>query len=418
MNRLGLLRDRDFRGLFLSTTVSQFGQQITVLALPLAAVVALGASELEVGVLTAMTTLSFLLIGLPAGAWIDRMRRRRVLINADVARAAVLLTVPLAWWAGALTIWHLYVAALVIGVFTVFFEVAYQSYLPHLVGRANLVEGNAKLEAVRSTAQVGGPALAGQLIAWLTAPVALAADAIAMGASALFVVRIRRREPEPQTEHGSKLIDEIREGLAFVLRNRLLASIVACTGWANLCAAAFMAMAVVFLSRDLALSPGQIGLLFSITGLGGLVGALLTRHLTAWWGEGRTIWLSMLVFTPGMLLLPGAEAGGSVWLAAAGMAYSGIGIVVYNITQVSFRQRLTPDRMLGRMNATVRFLVWGMRPLGALFGGVIGQFHGARTALWAAALAACLAFLPVLLSPLRNMRGLPTPAEETEPVEV
>src|SRR5690606_36503510 len=221
MPRLGLLRDHDFRGLFLSTTVSQFGQQITMLALPLVAVLALDADEFEVGLLAATSTLAFLLIGLPAVAWVDRMRRRNVLVNTDLARAAVLLSVPLAWWGGVLTLWHLYAAALAVGALTVFFDVAYQSYLPSLVGRERLVEGNAKLETVRSTAQVGGPALAGQLIAWLTAPVALAADAIAMGASALFVVRIRRREPRPDAARGTDLASDIKEGLAFVLRNRL-----------------------------------------------------------------------------------------------------------------------------------------------------------------------------------------------------
>src|SRR5699024_2280583 len=183
----------------------------------------------EVGVLAAMSTLAFLLIGLPAGAWVDRMRRRNVLITADLARAAALLTVPIACWADVLTIWHLYATALLMGALTVFFDVAYQSYLPHLVGRANLVEGNAKLETVRSAAQLSGPALAGQLVGWLTAPFALAFDAIAMGASALFVVFIRKREDRPQVERGSKITGEIKEGLAFVLRNRLLTAIVACT---------------------------------------------------------------------------------------------------------------------------------------------------------------------------------------------
>lgn len=418
MPRLGLLRDHDFRGLFLSTTVSQFGQQITMLALPLVAVLALDADEFEVGLLAATSTLAFLLIGLPAGAWVDRMRRRNVLVNTDLARAAVLLTIPLAWWGGVLTLWHLYAAALAVGVLTVFFDVAYQSYLPSLVGRERLVEGNAKLETVRSTAQIGGPALAGQLIAWLTAPVALAADAIAMGASALFVVRIRRREPRPEAAPGADLASDIKEGLAFVLRNRLLASIVACAGWANLCMGAFMAMVVVFLPRELGLSPGEIGLLYSCFGLGGLAGAFLVGRLVRWWGEGRAVWLSILVFTPGLLLVPGAEEGWRTWLGAFGLAYCGIGVVVFNVTQVSFRQRLTPDRLLGRMNATVRFIVWGTQPLGAFAGGLIGQAHGARAALWIAAAGACLAFLPVLCSPLRNMHELPSSAEDLEPARV
>ncbi|MEU6859216.1 MFS transporter [Glycomyces sp. NPDC046736] len=408
-DRLGLLRDRDFRDLFLSTTVAQIGYQITSLALPLAAVIALGVSEFEVGVLSSMTTIAFLLIGLPAGAWIDRMRRRRVLIVSDVVRAFVLLTVPIAWWTDTLTIWQLYAVALLIGVFTVFFDVSYQSYLPHLVGRARLVEGNAKLEVVRSTAQLGGPVFAGQLIGWLTAPVALAVDAVALGASALFLVRIRRREPKPEVAQGAKIAKEIRDGLGFVLGNRVLSSIVACTGWYNLWNGVFMAMLVVFLPRDLGQSPGQIGLLFSVYGIGGLVGALVVRPVTAWLGEGRAIWISILATSPWILLIPAAEPGWRLWLGAAGMAIVGVGTVVYNVNQVSFRQRLTPDNMLGRMNATVRFIVFGAVAVGGLTGGVLGELVGARNTLWIGAIGCSLAFLPVFFSPLRNLRDLPDP---------
>jgi predicted MFS family arabinose efflux permease len=415
-DRLGLLRDHDFRGLFLSTTVAQFGYQITTLALPLAAVIALDAGEFEVGVLSAMTMIAFLLIGLPAGAWIDRMRRRRVLIVSDVVRAAVLFTVPVAWWAGTLTIWQLYAVALVIGVFTVFFDVSYQSYLPHLVGRERLVEGNAKLETVRSTAQLGGPVLAGQLIEWLTAPVALAFDAVAMGASALFLVRIRRREAKPRVAHDARIAAEIKEGLAFVLRNRILASIVACTSWWNLGMGAFMAMIVVFLPRDMGMTPGEIGLFFGVFGIGGVLGAFLSGPVTLWLGEGRAIWISAFVTSPWLLLLPAAEPGWRLWLGAFGMGIVGVGSVVYNVNQVSFRQRLTPDRMLGRMNATVRFLAWGLTAVGALIGGVLGELLGARATLWIAAAAISLAFLPVFLSPLRNMRDLPKPDPEPAPI--
>jgi predicted MFS family arabinose efflux permease len=389
--------------------VAQFGYQITTLALPLAAVIALDATEFEVGVLSAMTMIAFLLIGLPAGAWIDRMRRRRVLIVSDVVRAAVLFTVPIAWWAGTLTIWQLYAVALVIGVFTVFFDVSYQSYLPHLVGREKLVEGNAKLETVRSTAQLGGPVLAGQLIEWLTAPVALAFDAVAMGASALFLVRIRRREAKPEVAHDARIVTEIKEGLAFVFRNRILASIVACTSWWNLWMGAFMAMIVVFLPRDMGLTPGEIGLFFGVFGVGGVLGAFLSGPVTLWLGEGRAIWISTLVTSPWLLLIPAAQPGWRLWLGALSMGIVGVGAVVYNVNQVSFRQRLTPDRLLGRMNATVRFLAWGLSAVGALIGGVLGELVGARATLWTAAAAVCLAFLPVFLSPLRNMRDLPRP---------
>jgi MFS family permease len=414
-DRLGLLRERDFRDLFLSTTVAQVGYQITSLALPLAAVLALDAGELEVGVLSSMTMVAFVLIGLPAGAWIDRMRRRRVMIVSDVVRAAVLLTVPIAWWTGTLTIWQLYVVALVIGAFTVFFDVSYQSYLPHLVGRANLVEGNAKLETVRSTAQLGGPVLAGQLIAWLTAPVALAFDAVALGASALFLLRIRRREPKPEVAQGSRIAAEVKEGLAFVFKNRILASIIACTGSWNFWMGAFMAMIVVFLPRDMGLTPGEIGLFFALFGIGGVAGVLVVGPATRRLGQGPVVWISVAATSPWILLIPLAEPGWRVWLGAVAMTFVGIGGVVYNVTQVSFRQRLTPDRMLGRMNATVRFIVYGAYAVGSLLGGVLGQALGARATLWIAAAGICSAFLPVFFSPLRNLRTLPDPDPDPEP---
>ncbi|RRR96923.1 MFS transporter [Glycomyces terrestris] len=411
-DRLGLLRDHDFRDLFLSTTVAQVGYQITSLALPLAAVIALDVSEFEVGVLSSMTMIAFLLIGLPAGAWVDRMRRRRVLIVSDVVRAAVLFTVPVAWWTDTLTIWQLYAVALLIGVFTVFFDVSYQSYLPHLVGRDKLVEGNAKLETVRSTAQLGGPVLAGQLIEWLTAPVAMAFDAAAMGASALFLLRIKRREPKPEVARDSRIAAEIKDGLTFVLGHRILASIVACTGSWNLWMGAFMAMIVVFLPRDMGMTPGEIGLFFALFGVGGVAGAFAVGPATRWLGQGRVVWVSVAVTSPWILLIPAAEPGWRVWVGAVAMAFVGIGGVVYNVTQVSFRQRLTPDNMLGRMNATIRFVVFGAYAVGSIIGGVLGQYLGARTTLWIAAAGICTAFLPVFFSPLRNLRTLPEPEPE------
>lgn len=194
LGRLGLLREYDFRQLFVADTVSQVGSQVSLLALPLVAVLVLGASNLEVGVLAACGTLAFLLVGLPAGAWVDRLRRRGVLIVADVGRALVLGSVPLAWVLGVLSMPQLYLVAVVTGVLTVFFDMAYQSYLPHLVGRERLVEGNAKLEAVRAVGQVAGPSGAGLAVQVLTAPVAVAVDAVSFLGSALFVGRIRSRE--------------------------------------------------------------------------------------------------------------------------------------------------------------------------------------------------------------------------------
>jgi MFS family permease len=416
--RLGLLRDHDYRQLFASTTVSQFGFHITVLALPLVAIVALTASPFQVGLLAAVEMAPFLLLGLPAGAWVDRIRRRGVLIAGDLARGAVLATVPLAWWAGVLTIWQLYAVAFAFGTATLFFDVAYQSYLPHLVGRENLVEGNAKLESVRAVAQLAGPALAGQLIRLLTAPAALLWTGLAMAASALFVVRIRKPEPPPAAAADRHLVREIREGLRFVLGHRLLRAIATCTALFNLLSAAYFPMLLLYLQRGLGLDAGRIGLVLTVWGAGGLLGAAVARRVADWLGQGPAIWLSVAVTSPLLLLVPlFAEPGWRLWVAAAGGFVTSVGVVIYNVTQVSFRQALTPDRLLGRMNATVRFLVFGTMPLGGLLGGALGEWVGVRTALLVVALGGCVAFLPVFLSPLRGMRTLPTEPEPeaTEP---
>jgi MFS family permease len=414
--KLGVLRDHDFRQLFAADTISQIGSQVTILALPLVAVLALHATPFEVGILAACETAAFLLVGLPAGAWVDRMRRRNVLMAGDLGRAAVLASVPLAWWAGVLTMPQLYAVALVTGVLTVFFDVAYQSYLPHLVGKEHLVEGNSKLEVVRATTQLAGPTAAGLLIQALTGPVAVALDAVSFLGSALFVGRIRKRETRPERQPDAHLGREILEGLRFVFGNRLLRAIAACTGSSNLFGAIVQAMLILYLARDLGLKPGVIGLIFSAYGIGGLVGALITRRVATRLGQGPTLWISSVVFGISGLAIPLAAPGWRLVLAVVGMIVFSICVVVYNVTQVSFRQGLTPDRLLGRMNATMRFLVWGTMPVGGLLGGLLGTWFGVHNALWIGSIASALTFLPVLLSPLRTMRSLPDiqPAEVTQ----
>lgn len=411
-SRLGLLADHDFRGLFISTSATHLGNRIAVIALPLTAILGLSASEFEVGVLTALTTIAFLLVGLPAGAWVDRMRRRLVMITADVARAVVLFTVPLAWWADVLTMWQLYAVALINGIFTVFFDVAYQSYLPHLVGRKNLVEANAKLESVRAIAEVGGPGAGGQLVAWLTAPVALLAHCISMSASALFVVKIHKREPKPEPKADANMWGEIKEGLAWVFVNPLLRAIVMCTGTFNFSMTLFHTMLLIYLVQTLGVSAATVGLILSIGAAGGVLGAFVARKISAAVGQGPALWLSVGVAAPSSALMPLANNDWTLWVAAAGGIFVALGVVVYNVTQVSFRQSMTPDALLGRMNASVRFIVFGTMPLGAFISGILGANIGVEATLWVGVAGLTLATLPILLSPLRTMKKLPTPPQE------
>lgn len=410
---LGLLRDHDYRGLFISTSASHFGLATTIIAMPLTAVLALDASPMEMGLLAACQTVAFLLIGLPAGAWVDRMRRRRVLIVCDFIRAGALFTVPLAWAFDVLTMWQLYTVAVTFGSATVFFDVAYQSYLPHLVGRKNLVEGNSKLESMRAVSEVASPGIGGQLVAILTAPFALAVSGVGIAASALFVVGIRKREPKPEPKPDAHLGREIREGLVFVLANRMLRAIVINTTVWVFSFTMIMSIIMLYFTNDLGLSPAAIGLIMSIGGCGGIVGALVARRLGTIIGQGRIMWVSSLIGAPMVLLMAWAEPGWKLWVAVAGWAVVTVMIVVYNVTQVSFRQNITPDVLLGRMNATIRFIAWGTMPLGGLVGGALGEAFGVQTTMWIGGGCLCLAFLGTFFSPLRNMKKFPT---ETVPV--
>jgi predicted MFS family arabinose efflux permease len=402
--RFGLLRDRDFGRLFVATALGQFGDRVVFLVLPLVAIAALDADEFQVGLLAAMTSAGSFLVGLPAGAWVDRMRKRSVMIVTDLARALVLATVPVAWWADRLTFWWLCAVALLHGTLTVFFDVAYLSHLPHLVGRDNVVEGNAKLSAVRSVTSIGGPAAAGPLIGVVGAPAALLASSAGMALSGLLATTIRQHEPKPPPGRKPALRREIDEGLKFVLRHPVLRAITLGDAAFNLFLAMYQAMLLVFLERETGLQPFGIGLVLSGMGCGALLGALLANTVAMRVGQGPAIWLAPLVTCPLTALMPLARPGWSVWVAATGLVALSLGGVIRVVAQSGYQQALTPDRLLGRMNATARFISWTGIPLGGLFGGTLGSALGATATLWAGAAGMTLSALPTLLSPLRTAR--------------
>jgi MFS family permease len=409
---MSLWTHRDFRNLWIGDTISQFGSSIGRTVLPLLAATTLAATPWEMGVLSAAGTAAFLLIGLPAGVWADRLRRRPLMITTDLLRAGLLLSVPLAWWFGVLTLAQLVAVALLVGVCTVFFDVAYQSYLPSLIGRDHLVEGNSKLQASQSVADVSGPALAGGIAQGIGAANGVLATGIGYLSSALFLWRIKTVEPAPRSHEGRKLRTDIAEGLRFVFDNKSLRAIVSCTGTSNFFSGFEMAVVILFLVREVGLSEGVVGLLLSAGGVGGVLGALTAN----WWiqrlGQTRTIWLAMLFTQPFGLLLPLTANDWRVGLSMAGMAVAAYGVIIYNVSQVSFRQTLCPDHLLGRMNASIRFLVWGTIPLGGLVGGVLGGWAGLRTTLWIAMIGQVLAVAWVLFSPLRTTRDQATTVSE------
>ena len=407
MVRLGLFHEPDFRRFFGATVAGQLADRFVYLALPLVAILWLDADEFAVGVLTAMTTAGSLLIGLPAGAWVDRWRKRPVLVNTDLLRAALLMTVPLAWWADALTIWLLYAIALGHGLLTVLFEVGYTSYIPTLVGRDHLVEANSKIAAVRSAVSISGPGLAGPLVGWLGAPLTLIVSAAGMLLSALGVQRIRAVETANPAADRRHLVREVSEGLRFVLGHRLLRPMLITDGFFSLSLVVYQTMLLVFLARQLELSTSGIGLVLSVMASGGFTGALLARRLIARIGRGPAIWLAPLCTAPAAALLPATAAGAPRWLAVAGLALLSFGGVVRLIAQAGLQQRVTPDRLLGRMSATVRFVQWGSMPVAALLGGTLGGLFGPSAVLWIGAAGMTAAFLPALLSPLRTTYRLP-----------
>jgi MFS family permease len=374
------------------------------------AITVLDASAFQVGLLGTVEFAPFVLVGLPAGVWVDRLRRRPVLIAGDLGRAAALLSIPVAYQLDALSIGQLYAVGFVTGVLTVFFDVAYQSYLPALVEPDQLLEGNSKLEISRSGAQIAGPGLAGGLIDLVTAPVAVLADALSFALSAAFVGAIRRGEAAPQRapahERRGSMRREMAEGLRYVLGHRLLRPIAACTATANLFNAVVYAVVILYMVRQLGLRPAAIGLVFAAGNVGFLAGAIVSGRLAARTGIGRAIVVGEAVGALGALAIPLAPRQAAVPLLVAGMAVSTFGGTVYNVNQVSLRQAITPARLHGRMNATMRFMVWGTLPLGSLLGGALGTAIGLRPTLWVGAAGGLVAVLPVALSPVRSLAAI------------
>ncbi|MFE1440434.1 MFS transporter [Streptomyces sp. NPDC058739] len=398
-------RVRDFRTLFTATTLSQLGTNAGYVAVPLVAVAALDASPGEVGALAAFSTLAFLLIGLPAGAWVDRMRHRSVLIGADLARAALNASVPVAWWLDALTLGHLFVVVLLTGCATVFFDVGSQSTLPGLVGREALVGANSAVVSLQAVSNIAGRGAGGGLVQALTAPVAVLFTALAHLASALRLVALGGREAPPRAARRAPLRAQIAEGLCHVLGSPELRALVLTAALTNLGVQMVNTLLPVLFVRELGLSASALGLFWAAGGLGLLLGARCARPLAAGLGHGRTLALVGPLLAPAVLLVPLVADGPWLWAAGAGWVLAMARIGTENVLSVSLRQRMTPDELLGRMNATFRFMLTGALAVGAALSGLLGEVAGVRVTLWAGAVVASLSFLPVLLSPLRVGRA-------------
>jgi MFS family permease len=416
--RRSLWRHGNFVKLWSAQTISQFGSQISALALPLAAIYVLDASAFEVALLSTIEFLPFLLFALPAGVWVDRLRRKPILVVTDLIRAALLASVPLAYALDGLTMWQLYAVGFGAGVCTVFFDVAYQSYLPSLVERTSLVEGNSKLEISRSGAQLAGPGLAGVLVSAITAPYAILVDAVSFVASALFVLRIRGEEVLPEPTAGRSMRREVLEGLRYLLGHWYQRPIAIAVALSNFFNTLMFSIFLVYLVRDLELSAVTIGLVLGVSNVGWLAAAVTASRISDRLGIGKVLVGSAVLFGPSLMLIPAAPQSQPIPFIVAGLVLATFAGIMFNVVGLSFTQAIVPDRMLGRLNASRRFIVWGVIPLGSLTGGALASQIGLRETLWVGAICGSVSFLPLLLSPVRKIGRMEDAVREHGPEAV
>ena len=401
-----LWRHGDFLRLWSAQTISMFGSQVSAIALPFVAVVSLHATAFQVAALATIEMTPFVLFTLPAGVWVDRLSRRPLMVAADWGRALALGSVPAAYAFGGLTLGQLYVVGFLTGTLTVFFDVSYQSYLPSLVEREQLVEGNGKLEVSRAASQTGGPAIAGFLVSLLTAPYAIVADAASFVVSAVLVTTIRRREAPVVVEASTprSMRREIWTGLRYVFRHPLLRPLIWQIGLGNFFLSILSSILIVYAVRVLHMSAASVGVVYAIGNAGLLVGAPLAGRLARRLGLGPLlIWGAAWTGCAYVVFAASPRSAAPELLAVAQFIWS-FGAVMYFVNGITLIQTITPERLLGRVNASRRFAVWGVIPLGDLVGGAIATSVGLHAAIWVGAVGATLSALPLLASPMRHVR--------------
>jgi MFS family permease len=414
-----LFRQRNFALLWSGQSVSVFGTEITNVALPLTAVLVLHATPIEAGVLGALNTLPFLLFGLFVGVFLDRRARRPVMIVADVVRAAALGWIPIAYAIGVLDIGQLFAVVFIAGVMTVFFELAYQSYLPGVVSRDRLTEANGKLQISESSAQVAGPGVAGLLVAWLSAPAAIVVDAVSYVVSFVTALGLPADEaPKPRSVGPAASVRaSIREGFVAIGKHPLLRWCTTAAVIMNLFSATVMSVLFLFLVRTDGIGSAQVGLIVAASSAGALAGALLADRVTGWFGVGPTLILSMALTALGYLTLAlvHGHSPSAVVVAAVAAFVVLFGVPPFNVVVITFRQVSTPDELLGRVNATARTGILGAASLGSLLGGVLASAAGLREAVLMGAGGTFVAALVLLFSPVRSVRSLDVPSTDPGP---
>jgi len=412
-----VVRQPGFLALWIGQSVSAIGSQISGIAIPVIAVTFLGATELEMGLLTAADTSAFLIFGLLAGALVDRWIKRQVMLIADLVRMLAVALVPILWIYGVLNIYQLMFIGAVLSVATVFFDVSYQSYIPILLPKEYIGIGNSRLETTSQISGIAGPGVVGWLLQFFKAPLLLIIDALSFFVSAVSLWFIKdREEPKPKADR-KPLVQEIKAGLHFVWNQRLIRAISFTTSTSNLFGTIAGTMFALYFFRTeyLGFNTASYGILVSLGSVGGLLGATVTPRLIKLFGEGPLVVISAIVSGSVQLLIPIAwytpREYALVFLGAQFFLTSFLALT-YNITQVTARQRICPEHLLGRMNASIRFMVWGCMPIGALISGALGTVLGVVPTLWIGAIGGLFAASFVFFSPLRTMREMPQKPED------
>jgi MFS family permease len=409
--------ERDFTRLWTGQTISMFGTQVSAIAMPLIAALLLKATPAQMGILVALPFVPNLLIGLPAGAWVERLRKRPVLIAADLVRGCLVGSVPLLSLFGMLRIEHLYLLSLLGGLTGVFFDVGQTAYVPVLVSRERLMASNGKLQSSRAVSQIVGPSLGGMLVAVLTAPIAVVVDAASFFASAVFTLSIRKPEPAPAAAGAGRGIwSDVGEGMRFVFREPILRPALGWVATVNLCMSTLMAVYILYMTRELGFGARLVGMSMTAVGLGSILGATIAQRLAKRIGVGGSILGAALLAGAAGLVLPAVVAplAAAAVGQAVGMFAFGLGTTVANVNLISLIQAVTPPRLLARTIATIRFVTWGAMPVGALAGGALGERFGIRATLFGAMVGVLLASAWVLFSRLRYLAEVPPPVADPE----
>ncbi|MEU2155829.1 MFS transporter [Streptomyces sp. NPDC019396] len=402
----GLWNHRNFRLLLIGETTSKLGTSVTAVLLPLLAVGTLHASPWMIGLLTAAPWVPWLIIGLPAGAWVDRLPRRTIMLSCNLVSATLLVSVPAAWWLDTLSIWHVLVVALLTGAASVFFSTAYSAYLPSLIDKADLMDGNAKLQAADQTTRVAGPGLGGLVAQFVGSAIGLLFEVLAYVVSTVCLLSIRATESLPARE-PRPMVREIADGLRFVTGDRYVRTITVFGAAVNMALAGYQATQIVFLVRSVGAAPGLVGMLVAFGGAGGILGGLAASRVSRRFGTARGLLYVQLVASPFGLLIPLTHEGPGLALFAVGSTMMMAGLVACNVIIVSFRQSYCPPGLIGRVTATTLFVNFSTIPLGALLGGAMNTVLGLRPTMWVVCAGLCATSGILLSAPLRRLRDLP-----------